>query len=270
MRRPAVSIRRPQHENAPKVIAGKGASLEPDGQTPFRTTRLTDIPLRALTPHKVRLAHYGAQDHCRWVFRGRLAGSANPLFYKIWNPSYVRRDNILAAIESGFYDERTVPALHSVIFHNGICRGYIMHQGTARQRTVSTEFRDLVFLRTGQTGFFTVQFAPCHAMIYQDRWSLIDLEGAYPVEALPHLSRYHCEFENAAYKTFVTGLHKQLSSDSDISIQPDVLTAMARGAIAESASQEAHFEVPPLPVRLGRKLARSVRRLIPRIELIVI
>jgi hypothetical protein len=107
-------------------------------------------------------------------------------------------------------------------------------------------------------------------MIYQDRCSLIDLEGAYPVEAFPHLSRYHCAFENADYKTFVTRLHKTLSSDSDIAMQPDVLTAMARGAIGESASQETHVEVAPLPVRLGRKLARRVRRLMPRIELIVI
>lgn len=236
----------------------------------YRTTALADLPLRALTPHKVTLAHYGAQDHCRWVFRGHSAGSADPLFYKVWNPSYVRRDNILAAIASGFYDERTVPALHSVIFHNGICRGYIMHQGVARQKTVNSEFRDLVFLRTGQTGLFTYQFSPCHVMIYQNRWSLIDLEGVYPIAASPDLARYHCEFENAAYKMFVTRLHKQLSSDSDISMQPGVLDAIARRAIAESASQKAHVEVPPLPVRLGRKLARRVRRLMPRIELIVI
>jgi hypothetical protein len=107
-------------------------------------------------------------------------------------------------------------------------------------------------------------------MIYQNRWSLTDLEGVYPIAASPDLARYHCEFENAAYKMFVTRLHKQLSSDSDISMQPGVLDAIARRAIAESASQKAHVEVPPLPVRLGRKLARRVRRLVPRIELIVI
>jgi hypothetical protein len=106
-------------------------------------------------------------------------------------------------------------------------------------------------------------------MIYQNRWSLIDLEGVYPIAASPDLARYHCEFENAAYKMFVTRL-QQLSFDSDISMQPGVLNAIARRAIAESASQKAHIEVPPLPVRLGRKLARRVRRLMPRIELIVI
>ena len=236
----------------------------------YLTTPLADVPLRALTPHKVTLAHYGAQDHCRWVFRGRTADGADPLFYKIWNPSYVRRENILAAIESGFYDERSVPALHSVIFHDGICRGYVMHQGTARQKSVNTEFRDLVFLRTGQTGFFTVQFAPCHVMIYQDRCSLIDLEGVYPIEAYPDLSQYHCEFEDAAYDAFVARLHMHLEScpNGTFEATEHDVRSMAMQAISEDGSQEAASNRPWLHIRLARRLARRLRNLMPHIDLI--
>jgi hypothetical protein len=79
----------------------------------YRRIALAEIDLQSLTPCKVTAKWYGTQDHSRWVLRSPGDGLSGASYYKIWNPTYVRRDNILAAIESGFYDERTVPALQS-------------------------------------------------------------------------------------------------------------------------------------------------------------
>ena len=234
-----------------------------------RTIRLTDIEVRTLTPFKVSLAHYGAQDHSRWVFRGPLPGSSDTFFYKIWNPAYVRRDNILAAIESGFYDERMVPALYAVVFHNGVCRGYVMHEGKTRQDALNDEFRDFVLLRTRQTGFFAVQFARCHTMVYKNKWSLLDLDGVYPIEAFPRLSQDHCRFEDSAYEKFVAGLYEQWSSDtsSTIGAAAHNLPLAASRAITASTPRAAVQKLK-LYTRLVRRVTRKFRNIMPQIRLI--
>ena len=235
----------------------------------YHTIRLTDIAVRTLTPYKVTLAHYGVQDHCRWVLRGLLPGSTDTFFYKIWNPTYVRRDNILAAIESGFYDERMVPALYGVIFHKGLCRGYVMHEGRIDREALTDEFRDFVFLRTKQTGFFAAQFARCHTMIYKDKVSLLDLEGVYPIDSLPRLSQCHSRCEDSAYENFVVAWYKQLSSNSALTT-PAASRALpfASGQILSEDRPQRLAAESSFYIRFSRRMIRKLRNIMPQIRLI--
>ena len=236
----------------------------------YRTIRLTDIAMRTLTPFKVSLAHYGAQDHSRWVLRGAPAGGTDTFFYKIWNPTYVRRDNILAAIESGFYDERLVPALYGIIFHKGLCRGYVMHEGKIEHGALMEDFRELVFLRTHKTGYFTVQFARWHTMVYKNRLSLLDLEAAYPIKAFCQLSHYHCRFEDSDYENFVAGSYKELRSRITLTNEASAHDSpFAASQVSTSGvSPRLGSGVPSIYGHLSRRMVRKVRNIMPRMSLI--
>jgi hypothetical protein len=180
------------------------------------------------------------------------------LYYKIWNPSYVRRDNILAAIESGFYDERTVPALQSLIFHAGVCRGYVMGEGELRPDACTDEFRAVVYARTEGTGYFFIQFGPSHTMIYQDRRSLLDIEGVYPIAALPHLADYRCHMDDSAYARFVAGLYRKSAAQSRSPV-PDIV-----GAAMPPARNVLHRFL----LRKSRRMMIRIRNRRPRLDLI--
>ncbi|MDJ0701046.1 MAG: hypothetical protein QNJ07_14430 [Woeseiaceae bacterium] len=236
----------------------------------YSTIQLTDISISNLTPVKISLRHYGEQDHCRWVFRESQGGGSNTLFYKIWNPSYVRRDNILAAIASGFYDERTVPAFYGLVFHKGLCRGYVMNKGTIRYNAFNDQIREFLCLRTYQTGYFCYQFAPWHTMVYDNGWSLFDLEGVYPIEDLPRLAKYHCEFDDPAYEQYVADLYKQLFPPTAVSVgetasqeDPTADVSLSAGNTVRTWTVMRRYYSRGL-----RKLAQRARNCVPRIDLI--
>jgi hypothetical protein len=238
----------------------------------YPTIQLTEIPLRELTPYNVTLAHFGTQDHCRWVLRDVQPASLDTLFYKVWNPTYVRRDNILAAIEATFYDEQLVPALSAVIVHKGLCRGYVMKQGLVDDEVLTPAFRDLVYARTRQTGYFNVQFGYRHAMQFRGTTSLFDLEGAYRIQEYPILSKYHCRFADPDYEKLVAGMYASLLSDA-----PSLPWSLADarnfepGDIARKSSPE-----PPAAVsgpsrlygNITRPFVRKLRKIRPRMDLI--
>jgi len=236
----------------------------------YRTIQLTDIAVPTLKPFKVTLAHFGAQDHSRWVFRGALAGCTKTFFYKIWNPSYVRRDNILAAIESGFYDERLVPALWGLITHKGLCRGYVMHEGRTGHDALTEGFRDFVFLRTRETGYFAVQFARCHTMIYERKLSLLDLEAVYSIDAFNQLPQLHCQFDDSCYGSFVEGLYKEMSSNMEMTLEAATRDLPIGGTdpIIGSTPLRSRAATPRFRVRLSRRVVRNLRNLVPRVHLI--
>jgi hypothetical protein len=155
------------------------------------------------------------------------------LYYKIWNPTYVSRDNIVAAVEAGFYDERTVPALQALVFHKGLCRGYVMSEGDLRPEACDDEFRALVYARTVETGYFAIQFGRNHTMVYGGRPGLLDIEGVYPLEALPRLPDYHSHMDDTAYARVVASLYRQSLEKSGVS-RPDfddVALPPARNAV---------------------------------------
>lgn len=167
------------------------------------TIHLGDINLSSLKLIKETCQWIGDQDHSRWIFRSHTSGN----YFKIWNTTYVRRDHILRGLESGFYDESTVPAFQTLITANGVCRGYVLRK-CSPARTRDPDFDALILEKTAQTGFFAVQYSRYHAMQYGNRLSLIDLEAVHPLDELPFLAdRYHCFFDDAEYERFVVDLY---------------------------------------------------------------
>lgn len=233
------------------------------------TIKLADINLFALTPHKVTLVRYGTQDHSRWVFRGSLGGSTEEYFYKIWNPAYIRRDNILAAIDSGFCDDCLVPALCGIITHHGICRGYVMHSGRVDREPVDDQFRDLVYLKTEETSFFAAQFSPCHVMNDRGLLSLLDLEGIYPLSEYTQLTRDHCRFKDKTYKQFVTELYMRSYTENIPKSFCKLDKQRLRDCdIAETNASSNVSSNKSLKTRMGRRTARRLRNLFPQRRLI--
>ena len=114
---------------------------------------------------------FGEQDHSRWVFRTprkyRIAG-VQDLYLKIWNPTYIRRDNILAGIQSRFYDEQTVPAFFGLIYQDGICRGYAMKRCTRKLKQVlDVAYYQRIKEKSIKSGHFNYQFSQYHVMQYK-------------------------------------------------------------------------------------------------------
>lgn len=179
----------------------------------YRTFPLTDIDIMNLKLIKETVRWYGKQDHSRWLFkstrRTRFADMGD-LYFKVWNPTYLRRDNILTAIVNGFYDEQTTPALTGLIFHKGICRGYVMNKCTRNWTLeLDEEYDRLIKERTVTTGYFAYQYSPYHTLKYKGSPSLIDLEGIYPIRAVVRLSDYHCHFDYKDYEDFVVSLYNE-------------------------------------------------------------
>jgi hypothetical protein len=185
---------------------------------PYNTLQLADIDLSELKLVKETCHWFGAHDHSRWLFktRGRGASGKDGFYYKIWNPTYVRRDHLLRGLECGFYDETIIPAFHAVIFSQGICRGYVMRKCLPHRRK-DPIFHASVLEKTAQTGFFCVQYSRFHTMRYGEKSSLVDLEAIHPLAELPLLSsHYHCFFDDLEYERFVINLY----SDAFPSLEP--------------------------------------------------
>lgn len=153
------------------------------------------------------LNYHAGQDHCRWLFKGRLPHSSEPVLIKIWNPEYVRGNTIPAAIEAGFYSAETVPALRGLVMSNGRCRGYVMAVCQHRIR-MSRRFFQLVCQRTIDTGFFAVQFSPSHTMRLNGRLSMIDLEGVYPTSCIDLVRKHFSAFAYRPYAKFLAAAMK--------------------------------------------------------------
>ena len=207
------------------------------------------IPELALVREVVRW--FADQDHSRWVFRlpkrDPLAGGRD-LYLKIWNPTYVRRDNLLRGIDAGFYDDRTAPALKALIFHRGVCRGYVMDR-CRPNRQLDAAFYGLVKERTARTHYFHIQFSPYHMMRYERAYSLIDLEGIYPLADLLTMPLVHAKFDWPDYERFVRALFAGAAPPSD-----------SAGRGAGRRPSEAWRQVARTPLRGPRAIVRIVRR----------
>ncbi len=181
---------------------------------------LSDIDLGRLKPVKVVQRYYGVQDHSRWIMRDRRPGrSGSTLFYKIWNPTYVRRAGLSLGIAAGFYDRQTVPALRGLIYSDNLCRGYVMER-CERQKVLDPDFFALIRKRTSETGVFAVQFSPTHTMNFGGTRSLVDLEGVYPTADLRLVADHHSAFAYAPYADFVAGLFREEHGELDVAMPP--------------------------------------------------
>jgi hypothetical protein len=163
---------------------------------------LSAINLRQLLPVRQVLRHYGTQDHSRWIFRGTLPGMDESVYVKVWNPSYVRQNTLPAALEASFLAPDTTPALRGIVTSDGLCRGYVMAECRRRVK-MSWRFFQLICRRTLESGFFAVQFSPAHTLRLKGRFSMIDLEGVYPLEKLNLVQEHYSAFAYRPYAEFV-------------------------------------------------------------------
>lgn len=186
--------------------------------------QLNDIDFERMKLIKETFKWYGNQDHSRWVFKDHknTLGSQKNIYLKLWNPTYIRRENILKAIESGFLDEKISPAFYGLIFHNGICRGYALQECKRNLKLdMIEEYYSLIKERTKQTQYFHIQFSPCHVMKYQGKFSLIDLEGFFPISDIEKMPQLYCYFDYKDYEDFVLSLYNQSFSHSNSYRIPD-------------------------------------------------
>ena len=211
---------------------------------------LRDLDVGAFKVVKETVAWFGGQDHTRWVFRvpRRLAVLTKGAAYyaKLWNSTYIRRDNLLRALDRGFYDEQTTPALAALIVHHGMCRGYLtVACGPAYLR--DPVFERSIRERTRATGLFNVQFSPYHVMKLGRRSTLIDLEGVYEVHDAARMSEFHCRFDDAAYEAFVNALARgqraEVMGDSALAVsRPPIGRVLWRAISHPVATTQAVIE----------------------------
>ena len=193
----------------------------------YDTIPLTDIDLSKLKLIKETYLWLDGQDHSRWVFQTR----EGDLFFKIWNPTYIRRDHLLQGINCGFYDHTIIPALQAIVVSKSICRGYVT-QRCSPSRSKDSAFDNCILNKTTQTGFFCVQYSRFHAMRYGDKLSLIDLEAIHPLHELPLMSYYyHCFFDDPGYERFVIDLYCRTFPDRAVpqpTIQPQLSSKLPK------------------------------------------
>lgn len=234
-----------------------------------RVIRLVDIAVRDLIPVKVTIVSIANQDHSRWVFRAARGGGMDGMFFKIWNPTYVRRDNVLEAMRAGFYDERTTHALDALVFHEGVCRGYVMRSGVPCQK-LDAEFFELVKRRTEETGYFNVQFSAGHTMRCDEKISLLDLEGVYPIAEYGRLEHHRAVFDNVDYERHVAMLYQRALPEGQPAI-PDASIALSDDKVSSDSGRLASALSAKLRSRVGSAWQRAsvlMGRLRPRLDLI--
>ncbi len=147
---------------------------------------LDEIDISKFKIIKSREKWYGSQDHSRWIFYDET----NKLYYKIWNDTYVRRDTVSTAFKSGFYDSELLPNFEGLIFWEGVCRGYVMRE-CEKYGVMEDSFFNDIKERTKNTNMFAYDLCPNHVFKYQEKLTIIDLEGVYSLEEYDNKKREH-------------------------------------------------------------------------------
>lgn len=167
---------------------------------------LDTIDVSSLELVKERISRYQDQDHSRWIFK------KDKLYYKIWNETYIRKNNIISGILSGFYDNSTCPALYGIIVWEGQCRGYIMHECDDYD-ILNVEFFDKIKHKTSKTEYFIYDFCEKHVKKYKEQYCLIDLEGVYHLDYYEQKNSEQKDLgipgefiANSEYKNFIESL----------------------------------------------------------------
>ena len=171
----------------------------------YNSFQLDEIDFTNLKVIHQRESIWGGQDHARWIYYDK----DNNLYYKLWNPTYIRKDNIIGGIKSGFYDNNTTPALKGIIYYEDICRGYIM-EGVDKNLKDSKTFYEIIKQKTTTSGHFYFDYCKQHIMNYKNQFCLIDLEGIYPLSELQNFldHKYNSSFADNNYKEFVCNIVK--------------------------------------------------------------
>jgi hypothetical protein len=72
---------------------------------------------------------------------------------------------------------------------------------------VDDVFFNTIKEKSFSTGYFHIQFSPCHVMKYNGKLSLIDLEGVFPICDLPWTKMIQCYFDFKEYEEFIACLY---------------------------------------------------------------
>jgi len=182
---------------------------------------LDEIDVTKFKTIKARQKWYDNQDHSRWVFYDET----NKLYYKIWNDTYIRKNTIVDAFESGFYDLEMLPALKGIIFWEGVCRGYVMEE-CEKYGELEDDFYNDIKKRTTNTNMFAYDLCPNHIFKFNGKTTIIDLEGVY------QLNQYHIKkdehhslgipgrfVEHEPYEDYIKSLvYKPLSEEQFLSM----------------------------------------------------
>jgi hypothetical protein len=161
-----------------------------------------NIPLFAdLKRKQGRHRWYGDQDHSRWVYEDVI----NDVFFKVWNHTYVRKNNLLDAYRCGFY-EGLIPAFRGVIKQTNVCRGYVMNrcEKPENQEELFQDILEKIKESTKETGLFSYDLHKGNVWIYEEKPCLIDLEGVYPLKEYERLKKEHEDLEIGNGDSFVT------------------------------------------------------------------
>lgn len=136
----------------------------------------------------------GVLENCICVRnkRERSVFTDGQYFYKIWVPDWSYGDCTKAAIDSGYYNKITAPALLATISDASGQRGYIMDSGTRLdkyggkdwteliEKTTKKQRKDFILellKRSLESKGIHADFAASNVILYKGNLSLIDLES---------------------------------------------------------------------------------------------
>ena len=131
------------------------------------------------------------------INHGRLMCYYEGIYYKIFHPQYIRRQNFIDAIHINFYCG-LVPHLEGLLYQEGEIIGYTMREG----KILSPSEYDIHFIphymwellieRIQKTNMIYYDFVPSNIIVDNDNrtFSLIDLESIYKVEDI-YLMKEH-------------------------------------------------------------------------------
>ena len=102
-----------------------------------------------------------------------------------------------------------VPAFMGLIYYENICRGYVTKKCDECLDDI-TSFNNLIKEKTKNTKFFIYDISNKHVMKFKDKFSLIDLEGVYPLSSYEDIANdtFHATFSSENYKKFVYELYR--------------------------------------------------------------
>ena len=170
----------------------------------YKIINLDELNLEDSDLIKEREVWHNNQDHSRWVYFNKKEN----LYYKLWNETYIRKDNVKLGIDVGFYDRKLIPAFVGLIFYKDICRGYVMKPCDNHDNDYQS-FYEMIKERTKDTKYFIYDFCKKHVVKYKDKFCLIDLEGVSSMSQFDEIfyDRNYASFADNNYSEYVSGLY---------------------------------------------------------------
>jgi len=162
-----------------------------------------DLDFKSYKQVKHKDSRWGSENHNRTIYQ------TDEYFVKVWDEDYIRKDTLPTAFASGFYDSTIIPNFVGLIYDDtNICRGYITKEckqlftkeDSLEQKLVrltdksQSHFNEMlvkVKIKTIESRYFSYDFCEYHTYEFEDKPTLIDLEGIYPIDRYDELNQHH-------------------------------------------------------------------------------